>query len=566
LIQSLPYFFQKGKGFCIKGSDERRNMKTKKYFICVICFSLLILILLNTSSARVGPTYAIVNCKIIPILAPEIEKGVIIIRDGLIESLGSSEKITIPEDAEVIEAEGLIAYPGLIDAHTNLFIELPKKETTQGPRSPMSPQEKETGRYPDLMVLKQLKPKKSTIESYHKIGVTTVLVAPEKGIYTGQSVLLNLNGDEKERMVVKNPFALHIRFNTARGVYPATVMGTMALLRQSFLDAQHYSTYRSLFDKADKGIKRPEYNSFLEALMPFVVDKKPVVFGCKNQEDIKRSIELIKEFKLNNVLLAEANEAWRVAEHLKKAEIPILVTLNFKPPFTSIYVNQGEELKKKAEEEIYPANASNLHKSGIKFALTSYGISNANKFLENIQKTIKAGLPKEEALKALTIYPAQYLGISNLMGNIEPGKIANIILLSGEIFGEKSRVEKVFVDGILFKIKKPAKKDKVAALNITGKWTGTVSGPMGELETSVEFEQEGNEITGTIFSDFGKGEITGGTLSGDELDFNFQAQVMGEVLDMTFSGKAEKDSIEGTISFPGGTAELRLKRTPGERF
>ncbi|MFB0565419.1 MAG: amidohydrolase family protein [Candidatus Aminicenantaceae bacterium] len=540
-------------------------MKVNKCFSFIICISILFIFLSISSSARVGPTYAIVNCKIIPVSAPEIPKGVIIIRDGLIESLGPSEVISIPEDAEVIEAEGLTAYPGLIDAHTSLFIELPKKETVQTTGSPLISQEKESGRYPDVMVFKVLKPKKSKIESFHKIGVTTVLVAQEKGIYTGQSVLLNLNGDEKEKMVIKNPFALHISFSTAKGVYPASVMGTMALLRQSFLDAEHYNTYKSFFIKAGKGIKRPEYNPFLEALVPFTQDKKPIVFNCKNQEDIKRALGLIKEFKLN-ALLSGANEAWRVAEYLKKAEIPLLVSLDFKPPYSSIYVNQGEELKKKAEKEIYPANASNLHKSGVKFALTSYGLTTADKFLGNIQNALKAGLPKEEALKALTIHPAQYLGVGNLIGSLEPGKIANVILVSGEIFEDKSRVEKVFVDGVLFKMKKPPQKAKAAALNIAGKWTGTVSGPMGELETTVEFEQEGNKIIGTISSNFGIWEITEGILSGEELDFTFIAKIMDETVEMTFSGKVEKDLIEGTVDFPGGSAELQLKKAPENSF
>jgi len=224
-------------------------------------------------------------------------------------------------------------------------------------------------------------------------------------------------------MVVKNPVALHINFSTARGFYPASVMGTMAFLKQNFLDAEHYRSYKSLYSKASKGIKRPEYSPFLEAVMPFVLEKKPIIFTCDNQEDIKRALGLIDEFKLNG-FLSGANEAWRVAEKLKNKKLPLLVSLNFKPPYTSIYVNQGEEMKEKAEKKIYPANAANLHNSGIKFALTSYDLPKADRFLESIQKAIKAGLPKEEALKALTIYPASFLGMIRCLGSLSPGKIA----------------------------------------------------------------------------------------------------------------------------------------------
>jgi len=136
---------------------------------------------------------------------------------------------------------------------------------------------------------------------------------------------------------------------------------------------------------------------------------------------------------------------------LKKTPIPLLVTLDFRPPNGSMYVNQGEDLKKKAEAEIYPANAANLVKEGLRFALTTFGLNDGSTALKNIQLAIKAGLPQEEALKALTIQPAQYLGLAQQLGSLEPGKIANVILTKGELFDEKTQVEKVFVDGILWK-------------------------------------------------------------------------------------------------------------------
>jgi len=535
-------------------------MKTQKKFIFV--FLLLAFFGLTiSSSARVGPTYAIINCKIFPVSGPPVENGVIVIRDGLIESLGPLEKISIPEDAEVIKADGMFAYPGLIDAHTNVFIEVKKEEPQRPTGIPMQIQGQETKHHPELEVFNLLKPKKSTLENLHKIGITTVLVVPEKGIYAGQSVLLNLNGEKAEPMLIKNSFALHINFSTARGAYPSSLMGTVALLKQSFLDTEYYSSYKSRFSRFSKGLKRPEYDPFLEALIPFVVEKKPVVFNCANLEDIKRALRVIKEFKLNGYLTG-ANEAWRVASLLIKAKVPLLVSLDFKPPFTSLYANRGKELKEKAEKEIYPANASNLHEQGIKFALTSHGVKKTSDILKNIQKAIKAGLPKEEALKALTIIPAQFLGVDDILGSLEPGKIANIILTSEEIFEEKAKVQRVFVDGFSFEIKQPPKGVKKASLNIGGKWRATVSGPMGEMEMIVEIEQEGNQISGTISSDFGQWEISDGFLSENNLTFTISATIMGESMDMTFTGTAEKDSIEGIISFMDGSAELKATKIP----
>jgi imidazolonepropionase-like amidohydrolase len=404
----------------------------------------------------VGPTYAIRNCRIIPVAGPAVEKGTIVIRDGLIESLGPVDKVKVPDDAEVVEAEGLVAYPGLVSAFSNLFLEQPARPEGQAPPFEFPAQAQPAAgedRFPPgpgLLVLDQLKPKKTTVESFHKAGFTTVLVAPTRGIFQGQSVLLNLNGEPLRPMVLRNGAALHVNFTTERGGYPSSLMGTIAHIRQSFIDAEYYAARQAQYAKGPAGLKRPEYDPRLEALVPFVRDRKPVVFQCNNLEDIKRALKIVGEFKLN-ALLAGANEAWRDADVLKKNPIPLLVSLDFRPPATSMYVTQGEELRKRAEAEIYPGNAAALAKDGIAFALVSASIADGAAVLRNVRAAIKAGLPKDAALRALTIQPARYLGLDRTLGSLEPGKIANVVLVKGEIFDDNAQVAKAFVDGVLFK-------------------------------------------------------------------------------------------------------------------
>jgi imidazolonepropionase-like amidohydrolase len=403
--------------------------------------------------ADVGPAYAVRNCRIVPVAGPLVEKGTIIIRDGLIESLGPADKVPIPSDAQVIEADGLIAYPGLISAHSNLFLETarPSGQGFPGMMRPTQPAQGED-KYPPsarLRVLDQIEVKRPALESYHKAGLTTALVAPARGIFEGQSVLLNLNGEALLPMVLRNAVALHINFTTERGSYPSSLMGTIALIRQRFLDAGYCADRQAQYEKILLGMKRPDYDPEIEALVPFVREGKPVVFQCNNVEDVKRALKIIDEFKLN-ALIAGANEAWRAAGVLKKRPLPLLVTLDFKPPSGSRYVNQGEELKKQAETEIYPANPAALAREGLRFALTTLGLADGPAFTKNAAAAVKAGLPREEALRALTIEPARFLGFERQLGTLEPGKIANVILTRGELFDEKTRVNKVFVDGILF--------------------------------------------------------------------------------------------------------------------
>lgn len=539
-------------------------MKSQKFRL--VFFIAIVLFLTTASYTNVGPTYAIVGCKIFPVTGPSIDKGVIIIRNGLIEALGPQGKVVAPEDAEVFMADGLFAYPGLIDAHTKLFLETPRAEppSTRGRTQSPQPGARPLWQKSDFLAYEHLKPKKSSREKFHKIGITTVLVAPEKEIFAGQSVLMNINGEEKSPMVVQNPFALHINFTSARGAYPTSVMGAVALLKQSFLDTEHYSKHKQKHSDSPRGIKRPEYDPFLEGLIPYVVHKKPVVFNCSNQEDIKRALRIIDEFKLNG-FISGANEAWRVINFLKRSKKQLFVTLKFKPPSTSRFVTMGEELKKKAEKEIYPANPANLYKNGIKFALTSQGITKPDDILKNIKAAIKAGLPTEEALKAMTVNPAEMLGIDHLLGTLEPGKIANIILTSGEIFGEKTTVNRVFVDGISFEVKQPAKSaksDKTSAVNITGKWKAQVSGPMGELEMTITFEQDGSQVSGSVFSEMGNWTISSGRINGSDLSFSISATIMNQAMELEFSGKVENDNMEGAISFTGGSAQLRATKIP----
>lgn len=425
--------------------------KTRSPFLIPLMLGIALSLLVPAAAAQVKPAYALVNCRLVPVSSPPIEKGTIIVRDGLIEALGSADKITVPADAEVIEAGGLTVYPGLISAHTNLFLEVKEQEQPQTAEDflsaytqPSSPQQ-----FPELQVFKEIKPKKQTVEAWHKIGVTTVVVAPSRGIFQGQSVVLNLNSDQTNSMVIKQPWALHINFTTERGgIYPSSLMGTVAFIRQKFYDTSHYALHQKKYLSSPRFLKRPEYDPFLEALVPFVVDKKPVVFQCNNQEDIKRALRLIEEFKLNAVL-THCNEAWRVAEQLKKARVPLLVALDFRPPNSSIYNQQGEAARKKAEAEIYPSNAAALLKENITFALTSFGLSESS-FIRNLQAAIKAGLEPQSALRALTVEPARILGLDRQLGTLEPGKIANLILTRGDLFGEKTRVVRVLVDGILF--------------------------------------------------------------------------------------------------------------------
>src|SRR5712664_1706523 len=196
--------------------------------------------------------YAIKNAKIVTVSGPDIEHGTIVIRDGLIAAVGAS--VAAPPDARVIDGSGLTVYPGLIDANTNLAL----PEASQAP-----------GLQPEVTVEDSIKPGGAAIESARNAGITTVLTAPRSGIWMGQSALINLAGETPQEMIVRSPVAMHVGFSPLRaGGYPNSLMGVFAALRQMLLDAQRYQKAQEIYEHGPHGIRRPELDRSLQALIP----------------------------------------------------------------------------------------------------------------------------------------------------------------------------------------------------------------------------------------------------------------------------------------------------------
>jgi len=510
--------------------------------------------------AEIGPAYAVVKCKIVTGTGQMIVDGTVLIRDGLIKAVGPRSKIDIPADADVIDGEGKVVYPGLIDAWTSIYLEIPQ----QAPLGFMQAfagipkNQQDDGRHVDYQAFRKLNPQKKDRDMYHKLGITTALSAPEIGYLSGQSVLLNLNQGEVRDMVLLNPVALHIQFNAARGVYPTSVMGTMAALRQAFLDVEYSQTYTRLYQRSGKAIKRPAYDPFLEDLAPYSVGGEPVIFSCNNQEDIKRALRLHDEFKLNTIL-AGAEEAWRVADMIKAAGVPLIVSVTFKPPYSSIHFSMDKEKKKKAEEEVYSLNPAQLAEHGIPFALTTHGLPKATDFFKQIRLAIKVGLPEDIALEALTIQPARILGIDDVLGSLAPGKIANLILADGGLFAENTRIEKVFVDGRLFHIKHQPTPEK-AAQSLSGSWKGTAEGELIKGDIVLTIANENDVFTGILTGPFGKGSLE--KIKLEDAQVSFKVRIEGKEEIWSFSGTLRGNTLEGILEGSGESAMLKLEKQP----
>ena len=506
--------------------------------------------------------YAVKDCRIVTQAGPPIEKGTVVIRDGLIEAVGAA--VAIPADAEIIDGSKLTVYPGLIDALGKSLLKLPEQK--------FDPTKIYTGQYtdedrgitPEFKALDHFEVTKSVLEKYHKAGITTAQVMPERGIFTGQASVFSLSSTEKNKAIILKNTCLGVGFSVGGfTLYPSSLMGVVALLRQEFSDSSYFDMHQTRWLKEMNGLTRPVYSTKNEELSDFAVGRRPVIFLCRNQHDIRRALDLSAELKLDYFICDVGNEGFRAIPELKKAKARVLVPLTFKAPSSSIHAQKGSEAREKAEKELYVKNPALLAEAGIPFAFTSLGTDDPQSFMGGIQKAIENGLPQEKALQALTIGAAHFLGLERALGTVEPGKMANLALIEGEFLTKEAKVKYVFADGCKFELKEvEAKEGEKPTVNVSGKWEIDI--PEAGLKLTIDFIQEEAALSGKLTTPFGIFDFSGGNVSSNQVYFEINLSVGGQEIDLYFSAVVEGDKMTGTVvQGTEGSTEFTAKRIPG---
>ena len=536
-----------------------------KKHILSFSFAIFALVSLGISVNAQTGTYAITNAQIVTVSGATISGGTVVIRDGLIESVGKN--VRAPADAEVFDGKGLTVYPGLFDAYTSLGVQKAKPGAGQ--------KKKTVSNYPAVLrperrAFNSLKAGDGQFTSQRNNGFTTVLTVGSSGIFQGQSSVINLAGETVSTMIVRPDFAQHVTYRTNRGgVFPSSLMGTFAALRQMFSDAKRLDQIQKMYAKNPRGIKRPESDASLEALIPIVNGRKPIVFNANSERQIVRTLDLVKEFKLK-AIISGGQEAWKVVGRLKASNVPVLLSLNFPKRKLSAHKEADPEpirtLRLRAEA---PKNAARLSKAGVKFAFQSSGLKNIKDFLKNAKEATKHGLSKKDAIRAMTLTSAEILGVSNQLGSIEKGKIANLFVTKGSLFAKDKTITHVFVDGKLFKQKKKKAKKKEAKdgkgklAQVEGTWDLTIEAPGQSVDVKLTLSQQGSTITGTLNSSlFGTAQIKNGVVTSKGFSFDVTISVGGQDLDVSFDGTVTGNKVEGTADSAQGPAPFTGTKNP----
>ena len=522
-------------------------------------------------------TFAITNAQIVTVSGPNLSKGTIVVRDGLIEAVG--QNIQIPADARIIDGTGLVVYPGFIDAYTSLGIAAaPVTPRGQGQTAPAAQtQPVSNSNYADGLraeetAADQIKAGEAQFETQRNAGFTTALTVPKDGIFNGQSALINLAGDSVSGMIIKSPFAEHITFTTLRtGGYPVSLLGTFSAMRQMFLDAQRLQTVQKMYEKDPRGMKRPENDKSLEALIPILNREMPVVFNGNSEREIIRALDFAREFNLK-AIIAGGQESWKVADRLKAQNVPVLLSLDFPKRTTANAAEADPEpielLRLRAET---PKTAARLKEAGVKFAFQTGGMKSIGDFLTNANEAVKNGLNKTDAVRAMTLAPAEIFGVENRLGSIEKGKIANLVVSKGDVFDKSKVITQVFVDGKMFEPKAPAKSEgrtpggttqPGATANVGGNYSINVEVPGQQIEGTLNLTQQNENLTGTFQSQLGSVPIKDGQVTADGFTFNITVQFGGSEVDVFVKGTVSGNQVSGTFTTPQGSIPFSGTKTP----
>jgi hypothetical protein len=505
--------------------------------------------------------WAIKDCRLVSPGGALVAKATILVRDGLIEAVGPS--VAIPADAEVIDGSKLTAHPGLIDALGQSLLKLPEEKFDTAKFYSGEFTDKDRGLTPELKAFDYVVLGKSTLEKYHKAGLLAAQAIPQKGIFTGQGSFFSLSSEDKNKALVIKDTWLGLSYSPSSfSVYPNSLMGVVALLRQEFADVAYFSMTTARWKKDQKGVSRADFNARYDALADYAAGRKPVVFLCNNQHDIRRTLELAAELKLDYVICDLGSEAQFLIPELRKAKARLLCTVGFKAPSTSVRAQLGKTEKEKAEKELYPKNPAKLAEAGIPFAFSSLGTDDPKSFLEGIQKAIDAGLARDKALEALTITPAAFLGLDKALGTIEPGKIANLVLVDGDPLAKEPKVAMVFADGRKFEFKDTkGKEGEKPTVNVSGRWELTI--PDAGLKMNADLSQDEAALSGKLTTPFGVFDFTGGSVSANEIYFEMNISVGGQDIDLYFSATVTGDTMRGNVvQGTQGSSEFTAKRNP----
>jgi len=396
-------------------------------------FAVALALMVVTAVPAVSQTIAITGGKVYPVSGPPIENGTVIITNGKIAAVGAN--VTIPAGAQRIDATGKIVTPGFVDASTQLGVQ---EVAAVNDTRDMSARGKDNIAAA-FRVWEGLNPNSVLLAPARKDGVTTVVVVPTGGLVSGQAALVDVVPGTTTEMILKAPVAMVAVVGDPLSVGLASRGEVIGKLRELMEDTKFFQTHRDAFDRAQT---RPFAASRLdlEAMIPVIEGKLPLLLTANRESDIDAAMRLARDFNVK-LMISSAAEGWMMADKIAAARVPILTGAMSNIPEGFATLGQRQE------------NAGLLRKAGVQVALIGNAgggdeeAFNVRNIKQEAGNAVSYGMTWDDALRAVTLAPAEIFGASDRVGALKAGLEGNVVVWSGDPFEFTTRAEHVFVRG-----------------------------------------------------------------------------------------------------------------------
>jgi len=402
----------------------------------------------GTASAQ-QKTLVLKGGKLLTVSHGTIDNGVLVMSAGKIAAIGAAGSVKVPKDAEVIDVSGMTVYPGLIDSESYLGL---TEISAEGSTNDLIEISDEI--MPHMHVYDAFHAESELIAVARLNGVTNAIVAPQsQDTLPGQDAFVQLDGKSANEMLLVRDIALPLNFtgeqrrneSWEKRKFPQTRMGLAAQLRQAFMDAQDYSERWSDYEKkkSDAAAKPddkkgppspPKRDLKLEALLPYLQGKKSIVLAAQEPSDLETAVGLARQFKLRFVL-NHVSHSQPVLDYVASLKVPVIVGPIYENPknferYDAVYKLPGE-----------------LYKRGVKIAFASYDAHAVRNLPYAAGYATAFGLPHDEAIRAITLNPAEIWGVADQLGSLDAGKTANVVVADGDPLDVKTDVKRIFIAG-----------------------------------------------------------------------------------------------------------------------
>ena len=442
--------------------------------------------------------YAFINATIVASPGETISNGVLLVKDRLIEGVGAG--LTVPKGYVVIDLKGKYIYPGLIDAYTTYGMpEAPRQAFPQGGfgRIPVYTSTK-AGAFnwneaikPEMNAKSIFHADAAKAEELRKNGFSTVQSLVHDGIARGTSVAVTLGDERDNELMLNDQAAAHYSFSkgTAATNYPSSLMGSIALIRQTYYDAEWYKN------------QKEEYNISLEEFNR--EQALPQVFEVTDAFSVLRAQKIGKEFGKQYIYKTDGKE-YRRLDAMKALGAGFIIPLNFPEPYDVEDPLDARNISytQLKDWELAPTNPAALEKAGINFALTSFGLEKATDFWTNLHTAIDMGLSEKQALRSLTVIPAEMLGIADKTGTLAKGKLATFLVTSDDLFKKENIIYENWIEGRQYVVTRMDVADLRGTYDFSGDGlpglTMKIGGTPGSYELNIERKADSAQARGTI--------------------------------------------------------------------